>query len=247
MDNEQANYKVYCLTNLINGKKYVGMTKRTLEARSGSRGRNYEECTAIWDAIKEFGWENFSKEILFEGLTFEQACEQEMASIIELNSRFPNGYNLEGGGKVGKDVAPLVRELMQERNARWRNDPEHQEYLRRKNAGSGNPMYGKHLSDDAKEKLRKSHLGKKHSEESIKKMRENHTHYHDSFHPMARSVMQFSLDGEYIKTYPCVKDAQDATGSKSIYSCLSQKTNRAGGYIWKYVDEKRGEGYERKK
>lgn len=240
MEENQANYKVYCLTNTITGKKYVGMTRRTLEARSGANGRNYEQCTAIWEAIKEYGWDNFSKEILFDGLTYEQACEQEKASIAELGTRTPNGYNLEGGGKAGKDVAPRVREVMIENNKRWRNDPEYKEYLHRKNSGSGNPMFGKHLSERTKEKLRQSHLGKRHSAEAIQKMRENHTFYYGGEHPRAREVIQYSAEGEYIKTYPCVKAAQDDNGIKSIYSCLSNKTYKTGGYIWKYADEKKG-------
>lgn len=247
MNTEQENYKVYCLTNTVNGKQYVGMTRRSLNARFGSNGRNYEKCSAIWGAIKEFGWENFSHEILADGLTYEEACEKEKQFIVELNSRTPYGYNLEGGGYEGKDVSPRVRNLMIERNIRWRNDPEHKAYLSKKNSGSGNPNYGKVTSAETKEKLRQAHLGKKHSAETIQKMKDRHTKYHDSQHPMARAVMQFTADGDFIKKYPCVKEAQEDTGIKSIYSCLSSGTNKAGGYIWKYANDKRGEQYERGK
>ena len=233
MKTEEQNYKVYCLTNLITGMKYVGITRRTIAQRYDN-GRGYKSQPAIDGAIKEYGWENFSKVILFDGLTFTQACEQEKASIVELGCRTPNGYNLEGGGARGKDVAPSVRESMRELQRKWKTDIKHQEYLRKKNSGSGNPNFGKVMSEEAKEKLRQAHIGTKHSEESHRKMRENHADFRGGNHPQARPIMQFTLDGEYIQTFPSVSDAKKYLGKGDIFACARGITKQAGGYIWKF-------------
>ena len=55
---------IYCYTNKINGKKYIGQTMRTLAARAGKNGVNYKTQWLFWRAIKKYGWNTFSAEIL---------------------------------------------------------------------------------------------------------------------------------------------------------------------------------------
>lgn len=62
-------YKIYVFTNIENGKKYIGMTCHTLSERSGSNGVRYKRCKAFYNAIKEYGWDNFDGEILLDNLT----------------------------------------------------------------------------------------------------------------------------------------------------------------------------------
>lgn len=69
------NYKVYKHTNQINGKSYVGITCQKPEYRWGTDGQGYKECPFFWNAIQKYGWNNFSHEIIFEGLTHEEACD----------------------------------------------------------------------------------------------------------------------------------------------------------------------------
>lgn len=40
--------KIYCYTNLKNGKKYIGQTKTTLNKRSKGDGSGYKNCTKFW-------------------------------------------------------------------------------------------------------------------------------------------------------------------------------------------------------
>lgn len=49
-------------------------------------------------AIKKYGAENFKFEILLQGLTPEEADEEEVEIIKSKNSLVPNGYNVEKGG-----------------------------------------------------------------------------------------------------------------------------------------------------
>lgn len=89
-------YKIYKITNLINGKIYVGQTMRSIEERFK------EHCctdSAIGNAIRKYGKGNFKLELIAECETNEAANELEMYWIKELNCKAPNGYNLTDGGE----------------------------------------------------------------------------------------------------------------------------------------------------
>ena len=86
---------VYKITNLLNGKIYVGQTQRTLEERIAEH--KYGELY-IDRVIKKYGWENFSAEVIEECFSFEMLNEREIFWIAKLKSKFPNGYNLTDGG-----------------------------------------------------------------------------------------------------------------------------------------------------
>ena len=56
-------------------------------------------------------------------------------------------------------------------------------------------------------------------------------------HPAkSKPVDMFSIDGEFICTYPSMKEAERQTGAfrSSIYACCHGKVNAAGGYHWEY-------------
>ena len=52
-----------------------------------------------------------------------------------------------------------------------------------------------------------------------------------------KSVLQFSKDGKYLKTWNSIKDAEISIGKTHIWDCCIGKRNTCGGYIWKYNNE----------
>ena len=76
-------YIVYIHTNKVNGKIYVGITCRTPAKRWGKDGKKYEECPRFYRAIKKYGWDNFSHDIVMEGLSHDDACEMEKLLISQ--------------------------------------------------------------------------------------------------------------------------------------------------------------------
>lgn len=52
--------------------------------------------------------------------------------------------------------------------------------------------------------------------------------------PFSKPVMQYSLDGEFIKEWENVKIASEALGISHISSCARGERNKAGGFVWKY-------------
>ena len=98
MDNNN-NYYVYLHTNLSNGKKYVGITSMEPNKR-WRNGRGYD-AQHFSRAIKKYGWNGFSHEILYSGLSEIQAKVMEVSLIRFYNSTNPEyGYNVSEGGDI---------------------------------------------------------------------------------------------------------------------------------------------------
>ena len=107
---EEKKYIVYCITNKINGKKYIGITSRPLKDRMWQHvneskkvdGETYN--TPFKRAIRKYGIENFEEEILEEGLTSVEASEKERFYIEKFQTYYrycnSNGYNATIGGEL---------------------------------------------------------------------------------------------------------------------------------------------------
>ena len=82
-------------------------------------------------------------------------------------------------------------------------------------------------SEESKNKMSESHIGKHHSEEHRKKIRENSP---------SKPVLQFSKEGKLIAEYPSIMEAERQTGcnNQHICACCKGKRKSVGGYIWKY-------------
>lgn len=59
-------------------------------------------------------------------------------------------------------------------------------------------------------------------------------------HNRAKKVNQYDLDGNFIRTWDCIKEASDKLNicSSGIVMCCknNKKYNNAGGFIWKYIN-----------
>lgn len=99
---------VYLVTNLINGKRYVGQTSYSLEKRWFLHC-NRKSCPALRGAINKYGANNFNVEILFSVSTKELAGEFEIEYIKRYNTKAPNGYNLTDGGEGVKSLPDDIR------------------------------------------------------------------------------------------------------------------------------------------
>lgn len=112
------SYCVYCHTNKIDGKKYVGITGQKPEKRWGN-GRNYSHNAYFDNAIKKYGWEEFSHEILFTGLSKKEAEDKEIELIAKwgLTNR-DKGYNLSNGGEGAASLTDEIKKKISEAKKR---------------------------------------------------------------------------------------------------------------------------------
>lgn len=85
-------YYVYRITNLINGKAYIGKTK-TLHKRFYQH-INRGGTSLIFRAIKKYGVENFIFETLYQCDDDKEITNKEYELIHKYNTLHPNGYNL---------------------------------------------------------------------------------------------------------------------------------------------------------
>lgn len=91
------NHYIYIITNLINGKKYIG--KRSCSCPI-DQDPYMGSGVALKNAQKKYGIENFTKHILLVCETEEQAYEEEKKAIALVKAwKNPQYYNIDGGGR----------------------------------------------------------------------------------------------------------------------------------------------------
>lgn len=106
-----VRYCIYCHTNKVNGMKYIGRTRLNPLHRWQEEGRGYDERNSFGKAIAEYGWDNFTHEILEYGIIGSDiADKKEREYIKRLNTVYPNGYNTEDGGVHGSSNPHEPRE-----------------------------------------------------------------------------------------------------------------------------------------
>ena len=99
-------YVVYKHTNLTNGKVYIGITCQDVKRR-WQNGHGYAG-TYFWNAIQKYGWDGFAHEVVFEGLTKSEACNEEKRLISIYRSQDREfGYNIAEGGQTGDNLQPM--------------------------------------------------------------------------------------------------------------------------------------------
>lgn len=92
---------LYKHTNKINNKSYIGKTENP-EKRWANNGYNYKTCPRFWSAIKAYGWDNFSHEILLTCDDSDEINKKEKEYIQKYKTLDLNfGYNLAEGGTGG--------------------------------------------------------------------------------------------------------------------------------------------------
>jgi len=93
---------IYRITNLTNGKIYIGQTTKTLKRRwkghCRSAASNSKKKTAIHGAIAKYGVDNFKIEEIHIASSIEELNILEELYIEKEQSLTPNGYNLKSGG-----------------------------------------------------------------------------------------------------------------------------------------------------
>ena len=116
LDNPTERYcEIYKITNISNGKIYVGQAVSHILNHKRYRPYGHEgrfrchiseafstkknQSHYLNNAIRKYGVTDFVVELI-ECCEVEKADEREIHYIKELNSLFPNGYNLKNGGSV---------------------------------------------------------------------------------------------------------------------------------------------------
>jgi group I intron endonuclease len=118
------------------------------------------------------------------------------------------------------------------------------------------PMRGKKHTEDAITKIRDSHLGSKRSEKTKQLMSENsgmrgktrsdyqkqrtretntgRKHLEETKIKMGIPVLQYDLEGNFIREWNSSKEVERSLGIKGVSSCCSGWIKISGNYLWRY-------------
>lgn len=232
------NYCVYCHTSPSN-RKYVGISCDA--KKRWNEGRGYSKNYIFYRAIRKYGWDNIKHEILYDGLTLEEAKEIESKLISEWNlTDRKYGYNLsslkDGLCEESKMLMSLSRIGNNNCEGRVLSSETKQKIScslkKYYSVDSNREQLHRPCSDETKEKLRKRMF----SEETRAKMRKNHYDFSKGKNPSAKAVRQLSLSGELIKEYEYAKLAATELNIdlSSIIKCCRGKKKTCGGFRWEY-------------
>ena len=169
---------IYLIIDLTNWKKYVGQHHYHLEKLDS----NYHGSGTIISKIYKKRPHTLKEVYLKTCYTQEELDEWEQYYIKFYNTLYPNGYNLEEGGRGGVPCEETRRKMSEamsgEKNPFYRR--QHSEESKKKISnthkgllsGEKHPMFGKHLSEETKRKIKDSLKGKHLSVEHKRKISE---------------------------------------------------------------------------
>lgn len=265
MEIYNGTYCVYVHINKSNGKMYVGQTVRGDDPnKRWLNGYGYKQCTLFWRAIEKYGWDNFEHKIIASNLTLEEANHFEELLIKQLGTMNPKrGYNLRSGGENNylsdEHKQKISESLKGENNPNYGKQMSNEQKIKLseahkgKNTGRDNHFYGKHHTEEAKEKMRQASTGRKHSDETKRKISEANKNPSDEVRKKiseahkgdknfkARKVVQLDKCGNLIREWNCMATAADECNINRAQICWCCKhkphCKTAGGFRWLYAEE----------
>lgn len=239
---------VYMIKNKVNGKIYFGVTtsERGYKGRYSGNLLNSTHNTHLKKSIKKYGVQNFEINEQFDVAYSKQELDAlEDLYICMYNTIDPKyGYNKKRGGDTGKYTQESRKKLSESRKG-IRFTEQHKQHISDTNWLKGapkekHPFYGKHHTEQAKEKNRQAHLGKQRPQNEKEQIRKT------CGERFGKPVLQYDKNNNFIARFPSRGEAARQLGidGGSIASCANGKRKSAGGYIWKWDNIDKGEEFE---
>lgn len=213
-------YTVYCHTNKINGKKYIGITSQKPEKRWGTNGRNYKG-QKFHNAIEKYGWDNFEHELLFNNLTEQSAKDKEIELIRTYNTQ-RNGYNISSGGDDIYDNSIPLSQYDLDGNfiKEWESASQIEREL-----GYSKSSILRCVNGESKQSY--GHIWIKKGDDLIIG---NHL-----YKEYMNEIDMYEKEGTFIKTFisPPIASQETGISLSHIRECYNGNLLSAGGYVWR--------------
>jgi group I intron endonuclease len=174
---------IYLITNVVNGKKYIGQTTATCKRRYNAHKRAAFSCQSqlpLHRAMRKYSINNFSVEMIEKCNSIESLNAAESKWIAKLETFGPGGYNCTTGGE-GFIVSDETKQKISNARAGVELSEEHCKAISASMKGENNPFYGRTHSEETIIKIKETLVGKmdgeknpfygkQHSEESRRKI-----------------------------------------------------------------------------
>ena len=219
---------IYKITNIINGKIYIGQTIYSLGVRWSQHCAKSSNCPKLSNAIKKYGIENFTIEVIEICNSMEELNKREEYWIKELDS-MNKGYNLCEGGSNSKGYKHTKKSRKKMSNVR--------------KGKTYKEFYGEEQANKLKKQKSKLFSGNKNINfGKIGKLNHNYGKLMNKkakeiFNKANESRMTPILCVETGKIYKsaneCAKEMNLFQGN--IWKVLQGKRNHTGNYTFKYA------------
>lgn len=228
---------VYCTTNKVNGKKYIG-------SHNGNKPSYLGSGVNLTQAIKKYGKENFIRQTLWEGPSeFRYEMEEYWISYFDAvkNQMFYNATEKGVGMPAGKkrdnlDWEKISKKRVKNTDYSWAKDFDWSKRNIDQSWKNGYDWSKKVANTDysylKNKDFHQKRVAKVDWDKQSKKRTQN-TDYKAKAKKCKKPILQYDLDGNFIKEWDSNKDVQ---ATLKIYptSCLRGKNKQAGGYMWLY-------------
>jgi group I intron endonuclease len=173
---------IYLVTNIVNGKKYIGQTVKSLKVRKRNHlsvAKFYKYNSYFHRALIKYGEETFDWKVLHDGIeNIDDLNKLEAYYIGYYDTYGKGGYNLTlgGNGQVGRKVSAETKHKLSlanigQNNPNYGKKPsaETRKKMSIANSGKNHPNYGKKLPAETRQKIAEATKGRKVSAETRKK------------------------------------------------------------------------------
>lgn len=207
---------VYKATSKTTKKVYIGITTNTLEYRMSQHKRAADEGKTyhFYNAIRKYGFDDFIFEVIEDNINnIEDLYDREKYWIAYYNS-YENGYNSTRGGE----------------GAMTRND----EIILKLFMDGFSVKEICSLTGYNRSTIYKSFESQGLSELNNKRKNNN------TKERCSMPVLQFTLEGIFVKEWPSATSVQEAGYNQTAISSVCRQTQlTAYGFLWKYKEDDR--------
>lgn len=226
----ETRYIVYLHKNKFNNKVYVGITHYINNPnKRWVNGKGYKNNPILNKAILKYGWNNFNHIIIGE-TSKSIACKIEQ-SLIKYYKQNNLSYNIGLGGEGTESFSEETKQKLRKYSP-WIKGKSHTKEAKRKiseagkrpcseetkikignsNRGSNNGMFGKHISELNKLKIKQR---------------------------FSKPVLQLDMNNNIIREFSSATEAEHYLKVKGshISCCCTGRRKTAYGYKWRYKNE----------